>query len=92
MLRRQVPATAWSDVDITRFVDFMCFRGRLVEPSFRLRPFLRDPNDNFVLELAFAARVDFLVTHNVRDFDGSEVFGVRVIRPAEFVQKLRGVP
>jgi putative PIN family toxin of toxin-antitoxin system len=92
VLRRQTPSTGWSDADITRFVDFMCFRGRLVEPYFKLRPMLRDPNDDFVLELAFAARVDFLVTHNIRDFSGSEVFGVKVVTPSEFVKKLRGFP
>jgi len=92
VLRRQVQSSGWSDSDITRFVDFMCAHGRIVDPSFRLRPFLADPDDNFVLELGFAARVDFIVTHNVRDFKGSEVFGVPAISPSQFLQKLRGLP
>jgi predicted nucleic acid-binding protein len=92
VLRREIGSTGWLNSDVDQFLDFMCFRGRLVQPSFRFRPFLRDANDNFVLELAFAAGVDFLVTHNVRDFDGSDVFGIKVIRPSELVRRLRGAP
>jgi len=34
------------------------------------RPFLPDPDDDMVLELAFAANCDFIVTHNTGDFRG----------------------
>ncbi len=59
---------------------------------FKLRPALPDPDDDMVLELAFAAGVRYIVTGNVRDFAGSERFGVEAIRPGPFLQRLRATP
>lgn len=56
--------------------------------SYVWRPILRDADDDMVLELAIAARADYIVTHNVRDFVGAERFGVGILTPAEFLRKL----
>ena len=74
----------------TAFLEFMCAKGTRHDPSFKLRPSLPDPDDEFVLELAFAANADYLVTHNLRDFAGSDAFGVSVISPGALVRILRG--
>lgn len=55
---------------------------------FRWRPFLRDADDEFVLELAIAANADYIVTYNLRDFVGAETFGIKVITPKDFLQIL----
>lgn len=57
--------------------------------SFRWRPFLNDPDDDFILELAVAAGVRYVVTHNVRNFAGVQRFGIEAITPAEMLSKLR---
>jgi predicted nucleic acid-binding protein len=49
------------------------------------RPFLPDPKDDFVLELAVESRADFIITFNTRDFAGAERFGIRVLSPREFL-------
>jgi predicted nucleic acid-binding protein len=87
--RREARVDGWSIEDVTRFVDFMCAVGEPCDPPFLLRPVLADPDDEFVLELAFAGGVDYLVTHNVRDFAGSESFGIRVITPGELVRMIK---
>jgi hypothetical protein len=61
----------------------------LQEIHFLWRPFLPDADDDMVLELAFAAGCHYIVTHNVRDFDGSERLGVSAIRPREFLNVIR---
>lgn len=39
-----------------------------------------------MLERAVAARCDFIVTFNQRDFGGAETFGLQVIRPSQFLR------
>lgn len=50
------------------------------------RPFLADPGDDMVLELAFASRSRYIVTHNVRHFGGSDKLGVKIVLPREFLR------
>lgn len=60
-----------------------------VEVRFQWRPQLADPGDEMVLETAVNGRAEALVTHNVRDFlPAAERFGLRVLRPGEFVKEL----
>jgi hypothetical protein len=41
-----------------------------------------------VLELAVGAGCTYIVTCNVRDFQGAEQFGIRVLTPKEFLQQI----
>ena len=42
-----------------------------------------------LLELAFAAGSRYIVTHNVKDFHGSDELGVAAITPRDFLNMLR---
>ena len=42
-----------------------------------------------LLKLAFAAGCRYIVTHNVKDFSGSEQLGVVAIAPREFLNLIR---
>ena len=57
--------------------------------NFRTRPFLPDPGDEFLLELAIAGSADAIVTHNVRHFPDVEQFGIRVVTPREFLRRIK---
>ncbi len=74
--------------DVNDVVDYMCRVGQLREVFFLWRPFLRDPLDDMVLEVAVEGECGFIVTHNVRDFAGAEKFGLEVVRPGEFLRRL----
>ena len=69
-------------------LDFLTANANRPRVSYSWRPFLRDSDDDMVFELAVAARANFIVTHNVRDFAGAERFGVGVLTPKEFLRKL----
>ena len=70
-------------------VDYLCHVADRREIYFLWRPFLRDPADEMVLEVAVGAEAHCIVTHNVRDFRGvEERFGVRVLRPAAFLLEM----
>ena len=71
------------------FVDYLCAVGKHSSVHFLWRPTLRDPDDEFVLELAVTAGCESIITHNVRDFAGARRFGVNVLRPGQFLHQLK---
>lgn len=56
------------------------------------RQFLRDPDDDMVLECAVASGSRHVVTHNVRDFARAHELGIQALAPAEFLTLLRSLP
>ncbi len=74
---------------IEAIVRAFCFTGREVDIYFNLRPFLPDPGDEFLLDLAVAGRADALVTHNARHFPRVDRFGIRVMTPGEFLRTMK---
>jgi putative PIN family toxin of toxin-antitoxin system len=90
--KRHVAATPLTEEEIEAILDYIC-KVAHHQPIFYLwRPFLKDPKDDMVLELAVAAGCDCIVTYNVRDFQGAEDFGVRVLTPKEFLQEIGEIP
>jgi predicted nucleic acid-binding protein len=69
-------------------IDYFCAQASAHEVNFLWRPHLPDPKDDMVLEAAINGGASIIVTHNVRDFAGAESMGVKVLRPAEFMQLL----
>jgi len=45
-----------------------------------------------VLELAVAARCNYIITYNQQDFSGTDKFGIRVIDPRTFLQEIGELP
>ena len=78
-----------SEADVDTVVDFICAQAHHRRIFFLWRPFLRDPKDDMVLEVAVEAQCRHIVTFNTRDFAGTEQFGVRPITPREFLTLLQ---
>lgn len=75
--------------DALRFLRYLAGQAHLQEIHFLWRPFLPDPDDDMLLELAFAAGCRYIVTHNVKDFEGAEELGVAAITPRDFLTLIR---
>ena len=58
---------------------------------FRWRPWLKDPNDDMILELAIASQSSLIVTFNLKDFENIEVFGIEAVLPSEFLEMVRNL-
>src|SRR5688500_18492622 len=56
--------------DALAFLRYLAGHAWLQDIFFLWRPFLPDPGDDMILELAFAAQCRYVVTHNVRHFAG----------------------
>ncbi len=78
--------------DAQKFLRYLASQCHLQEIYFLWRPFLPDASDDMVLELALAAGCQCIITHNVRDFIGSEQVGVTALTPREFLQEVRKTP
>jgi len=74
------------------FVRYLASQSHLQEIHFLWRPFLPDADDDMVLELAFAAGCRHIITHNVKDFHGSEQLGVTALSPRDFLNLIRKKP
>ena len=71
------------------FLRYLASIAHLQDVHFLWRPFLRDPDDDMVLECAVASGSQFIVTHNVKDFKRSPELKVKAVTPAEFLDVLR---
>ena len=78
-----LPRSAIEDV-----LDYHCSVARHHQIFFLWRPYLKDPKDDMVLELAVKAECQFIVTYNLRDFTGCEHFQVRALPPLEFLRHI----
>jgi predicted nucleic acid-binding protein len=74
------------------FLRYLAGQCHLQDIFYLWRPYLRDPDDDMVLELAVAARCSHIVTHNLRDFRDLESFGILAITPKDFIHLLQPLP
>jgi putative PIN family toxin of toxin-antitoxin system len=86
--KRQARELGLTFDDIDDVLDYVCSIAEPREIFYLWRPFLSDPRDDLVLELAVEADADFIVTHNLRDFAGVEQFGVEALSPGAFLRYL----
>ena len=88
VLRRHASVLRLTIANIDAVLNDLCTFGEHHSIFFLWRPTLRDPDDELVLEVAVAAQSPVIVTHNVKDFDGADQFGVRVYTPREWLRSI----
>ena len=74
--------------DIDDLVDYICSVAYPHEIYFTWRPFLSDPDDEFVLEVAVAAGCNAIISFNKKDFRNIDRFNLKVLTPAEFLYEI----
>ncbi len=67
------------------------FYGVEVPIYYRLRPNLKDENDNMVFECAANFGASSIITHNIQDFLSSELgsYEIDIITPGQFIRNIR---
>ncbi len=78
--------------DVDKIIDYICKVAKQRKIFFLWRPYLKDPKDDMILELAVTAGCDFIITYNQSDFKGVETFNIRVLTAREFLELLGELP
>ena len=73
---------------IDAILDQICSRAHEQRIFFLWRPFLPDPDDDMLVELAIAARAPCIVTSNLRDVAPARSLGIQVLEPRDFLRIL----
>jgi putative PIN family toxin of toxin-antitoxin system len=89
VLKRNSRKLGLSNSEIDAFLDNICKFASFQKIHYLWRPFLPDPKDDHVLELAVASNVNLITSFNVKDFKGSEQFGVKVIGPKQLLEEIK---
>ena len=79
-----------NDQDINDILDYILCQSSIRQIFYLWRPFLKDPLDDLVLEVAVESQSEYIVTFNKKDFSGIERFGIKVVTPQEFMAE-RGI-
>lgn len=89
VLKRDQTVLKLSDKQVDIVLDNICALSNYQEIYFLWRPYLRDPKDDLVLEVAVASKTNIIVTHNLKDFEGVEKFGIKSITPGDFLEIIK---
>lgn len=73
---------------VDRFIDDFVNLSNRHSIFYLLRPYLKDADDDFILELAFSSSIDYIVTYNTKNFKRAIKLGLKTIDPKAFLQKI----
>lgn len=91
LMRSDVRPPNLSDLEIMDVVNEIAASSYYHDIYFLWRPWLKDRKEDMILELAIASQADYLVTFNLKDFGGIELFGTKAVLPADFLKLVRNL-
>lgn len=77
------------DHQIDTILDNICALGEFQKIHFLWRPYLKDPKDDHVLEVAVASQTKTILTFNLKDFKGVKKFGIRTLNPGKILEEIK---
>ncbi len=89
ILNRKKLELGLSEQQIEAILDNLCRLSDLQKIYYLWRPFLQDPKDDHILEVAVASQTNTIVTHNIKDFKGIDQFGIRTLTPKELLKEIK---
>ena len=81
VLKREATRFGLTLEDIDELIDGICSIANKHRIFFLWRPFSRDPDDDFLMDLAVKSQVDFIITYNKKDLRGQKNLASSSCRP-----------
>ena len=76
------------DAEKYSFIDDIVFISHAIRLNYLWRPYLKDVKDDKILECAFNASAKYIVTYNIKDFEGVEAdFDIKIITPKAYLKE-----
>jgi putative PIN family toxin of toxin-antitoxin system len=72
--------------EIDDFLNYLCLISNNHIIHFLWRPYLNDPYDDLIVELAFSCEADYIITYNSKDFNSVNKLGLKTIKPVDFLK------
>ena len=88
LTRKENMTGASSKEDILAFLRYLCKISVRQKIFYLWRPWLKDPKDDIVLELAVASASQYIITYNLKDFSNIQKFGIEATTPKKFLEKI----
>jgi putative PIN family toxin of toxin-antitoxin system len=89
VIRREADLLNLTDERINRLLDALSALAERRQLLETWTPVLTDPDDEALLHLAFEAKADYLVSHNIRHLLPAKKLGVKVLAPRDFLAIIR---
>lgn len=91
VLGRSIWTEETSSEDRRQVLGALAASGRWVKTYYGWRPNLRDPDDDYLIELAIAGGARAVVTHNVRHLRAAELQwpDLAVVTPSEMLERFQ---
>jgi len=86
--KREIKNLNLTEEHINYILDMICKVSQKCKIFFLWRPFLKDPKDDFILELAIESNSQYIITYNKKDFKDVHRLGIQVLTPKEFLEKI----
>lgn len=89
VLKRDMATLSLSLDDIDQILNALCARGEEWPLTHNWQPVLPDPDDEPLVQLAQESAALGIVTHNTSHLQPAAKLGIQVLKPREFLAKLR---
>jgi len=89
ILKQDAAALSLSLDDVDQILNAICARGEEWPLTHDWAPILEDPDDEPLVQLAHESGAMVIVTHNTRHLQPAAKLGIQVLKPREFLARLR---
>jgi len=89
VLKREQTILELSHHQVDVILDNICALSYFQDIFFLWRPYLKDPKDDHVLEVAVASKTKTILTHNIKDFRETDKFGIKAITPGQYLEAIK---
>lgn len=92
VLKREQESLGLNQQDIDALLDGLCAIANHRDIFYLWRPLARDPDDDFLIDLAIKSQANFIITYNQRDLQQVTRFGIQLLTPKAFLQLVGEIP